>query len=83
MACPVQYPSGCIKVLDVYINLDFPGGASGKEPANAGSQVRSLGGEDPLKKEMVTHSSILVWKIPRTEEPGGLQSMGSQRVGHN
>ena len=36
MACPVQYPSGCIKLLDVYISLDFPGGASGKEPANAG-----------------------------------------------
>ena len=43
--------------------------------------VRSLGWEDPLQK--ATHSSILAWKIPRTEEPGGLQSMGSQRVGHN
>ena len=40
--------------------------------------VRSLGGEDPLKKEMATHSSILAWKIPWTEEPGELQSMGSQ-----
>ena len=39
--------------------------------------------EDPLKQEMATHSSILAWKIPRTEEPGGLQSMGSQRVGYN
>ena len=45
-------------------------------------QVRSLGQEDPLEKEMVIHSSILAWRIPRTEEPGGLQSMGSQRVGH-
>ena len=45
--------------------------------------VQSLGGEDPLEKEMVTHSSILAWKIPWTEEPGRLQSMGSQRVGHN
>ena len=42
--------------------------------------VRSLGQEDPLEKEMATHSSTLVWKIPRTEEPGGLQSMGLQRV---
>ena len=40
--------------------------------------VQSLGGEDPLEKEMATHSSILPWKIPWTEEPGGLQSMGSQ-----
>ena len=40
--------------------------------------VRSLGGEDPLEKEMATHSSILAWEIPWTEEPGGLQSMGSQ-----
>ena len=42
--------------------------------------VQSLGHEDPLEKEMATHSSIDAWKIPRTEEPGGLQSMGSQRV---
>jgi len=42
--------------------------------------VRSLGGEDPLKKERATHSSIPAWRIPWTEEPGGLQSMGSQRV---
>ena len=45
--------------------------------------VRSLGWEDPLEKEMVTHSSILAWRIPWTEEPGKLQSTGSQRVGHN
>ena len=42
-----------------------------------------LGLEDPLEKEMATHSSSLAWKIPYTEEPAGLQSMGSQRVGHN
>ena len=42
--------------------------------------VRSLGQEDPLKKEMATHSSILAWRIPWTEEPGGLQSMGSQKL---
>ena len=46
-------------------------------------QVRSQGQEDPLEKGMATLSSILAWKIPWTEEPGGLQSMGSQRVGHN
>ena len=46
-----------------------------------GTWVQSLGWEDPLDKEMGTHSSILVWRIPWTEEPGGLQSMGSQRVG--
>ena len=45
--------------------------------------VQSLAHEDPLEKEMVTHSSILAWKIPWTEQPGGLQSMGSQRVRHN
>ena len=44
---------------------------------------RSLGGEDPLEEEMATHSSILAWRIPWTEEPGGLQSMGSLRVGHD
>ena len=44
------------------------------------TQVQSLGWEDPLEKEMATHSSTLAWKIPWTEEPGGLQSMGSQRV---
>ena len=44
--------------------------------------VQSLGWEDPLEKETATHSSTLAWRIPWTEEPGGLQSMGSQRVGH-
>ena len=47
------------------------------------TQVRSLGWEDPLEKEMATHSSTLAWRIPWMEEPGGLQSMGSQRVGHD
>ena len=47
------------------------------------SWVRSLGQEDPLEKAMATHSSTLAWKIPWTEEPCRLQSMGSQRVGHN
>ena len=52
-------------------------------PAMQETGVRSLGWEDPLEKEMATHSSILAWKIPWTEEPGRLQSMGSQRVGHD
>ena len=47
------------------------------------TQVQSLGQEDPLEKEMSTHSSIFDWRIPWTGEPGGLQSMGSQRVGHD
>ena len=45
--------------------------------------VQSLGQEDPLEEEMATHSIILAWEIPWTDEPGGLQSMGLQRVGHN
>ena len=49
-------------------------------PAMQDTQIRFLGQEDPLEKEMVTHFSILVWRIPWTEEPGRLQSMGSQRV---
>ena len=52
-------------------------------PAVREIQVRSVGGEDPLEKEMATPSSILSWKIPWTEEPGRLQPMGSQRVGHD
>ena len=52
-------------------------------PAMRETQVRSLGQEDPVEKEMATHSSILAWRIPWTEEPGGLQSMQSQRVGHD
>ena len=52
-------------------------------PAMPETRVPSLGREDPLEKEMATHSSTLAWKIPWTEEPGMLQSMGSQRVGHD
>ena len=59
----------------------FPHGAVVKNvPANT---VWSLGGEDPLEKEMATHSSILAWRIPWTEEPGRLQSMGLQRIRHD
>ena len=63
---------------------DFPHGWDGKDlPIVQEMQVPSLGREDPLEKELATHSSILAWRIPWMEEPGGLQSMGSQRVGHD
>ena len=52
-------------------------------PAMQETGVQSLGWEDPLEKGMATHSSILSWRIPWTQEPGGLQSMGSKTVGHN
>ena len=52
-------------------------------PAMQETQVLSLAWEDPLEKGVATHSSILAWRVPWTEEPGRLQSMGSQRVGHN
>ena len=52
-------------------------------PAMQETPVQSLGREDPLEKEMVTHSSLLAWEIPWTEEPGRLQSVGSQRVRHD
>ena len=61
----------------------FPGGSDGKESAWNQIRVWSLGGEDPLENEMASHCSILAWRMPWTEEPGGLQSMGSQRVRHN
>ena len=51
-------------------------------PANQESRVRSLGREDPLEKTMAAHSSDPAWRVPGTEGPGGLQSVGSQRVGH-
>ena len=52
-------------------------------PGMRETQVQSLGREDPLEKEMAAHSSVLAWRIPWTEGPGGLQCMGSQRVGHD
>ena len=62
----------------------FPSGSDGKASVyNAETRVQSLGPEDLLEKEMATHSSILAWRIPWTEEPGGLPSLGSQRVGHD
>ena len=70
--------------INVYPYMGFPGGSDGKESAyNAGNLGLILGQEDPLEKEMATHSSILTWRIAWTEEPGGLQSMRSQRIRHN
>ena len=65
------------------LHLGFPGGSVVKNPpAKQEMWVQSLGQEDPLEKE-TANSSILAWEIPRTEEPGGLQSMGSQKLRHN
>ena len=63
--------------------VDFPGGSDGKVSTMWETGVQSLLREDPLEKEMAPHSSILAWKIPWMEEPGRLQSMGSQRVRHD
>ena len=67
--------------------MSFPGGSDGKAVKHLSAMwetwVRSLGRESPLEKEMATHSSTLTWKIPWMEEPGRLQSKGSQRVGHD
>ena len=68
--------------------LGFPGGTVVKDPPANGEDARetcsqSPGREDRLEKEIATHSNILAWKIPWTEESGGLQPMGSQRVGHD
>ena len=68
--------------LSLHGILGLPRGSVSKEsPCNPGTQVQSLGQEDPLEKEMTTHSSILAWEIPWIEEPGGLQSMGSEELG--
>ena len=65
-------------------SLGFAGGSVAQNPpAKQETQLQSLGREDPLEKEMATHSSILAWRIPWIKEPGGLQFMGSQIVGHS
>ena len=80
----------CILILQLFYNSGFylimglPCGSDGKVSAcNVGDWVRSLAWEDLLEKEMATHSSTLAWRIPWTEEPGGLQSMELQRVRHD
>ena len=79
-----------IKTVIIGMKIDmkgFPGGARGKEPCQCRKlkerQAPTLGQEDPLEEGMATHSSILAWRIPWREEPGGLQSMKSQRAGHD
>jgi len=85
-------PGTIITYLDftwgVRVFLGFPGGASGKEPAcqfrrHKRSGLASLNGENPLEEGMATYSSILAWRIPKIEEPGGLQSIALQRVDHD
>ena len=74
-------------MLKIEGTIGFPGGLEVKNPATMQviqeTQVQSLGWEDPLEEGMTTHSSIVAWEIPKAEESGGLQSMGSQRVGHD
>ena len=86
-----DYYALCCKVVSAQTNIltdialfGFPGGSDGKASAcNVGDPGLSPGSEDPLEKEMATHSSTLAWRIPWTEEPGGLQFTGSQRVEHD
>ena len=71
---PLSYP---FYNEPVHVSKGFPGGSVVKNlPAKQETQVQSLGGEDPLEEDMATHSRILAWEIPWTEEPGRLQSMG-------
>ena len=70
-------------MLTLYRNLVSMAQLVKNLPTMQETWVLSLAWEDPLEKEMAAHSSVLAWKIPWTEEPGGLQSMGSQRVRHN
>ena len=63
--------------------VGFFGGLGGKDSAVQEARVLSLGQEDSLEKGMATHFSVLAWRIPWTEDLGGLQSMGSQRIGHD
>ena len=68
----------------LFLLMGFPGGSDGKESAcDVETWVQSPGWEEPLVEGMATQSSILAWRISRTEKPGGLQSMGSQRVRHD
>ena len=81
-----RFPEGLRRAIWGFLVPRLPKWLSAKESAcqcrREKTRVRSLGWEDPLEEEMATHSSILAWKIPRTEEPGGLQFTGWQRSGH-
>ena len=79
---PLYHTSGFKDMLRNITGF-LSGSAVKKLPVMQDTRVRSLGEEDPLEKGMVTHSSILAWRIPWTEEPRGLQSIGSQRGGHD
>ena len=79
-----QTQASCIAGRSKPLILGFPSGSAVKNPSAMQEMwIQSLGQEDPLEEGMATHSSILAWRIPWTEESGGLQSMESQRVGHN
>ena len=83
----VMWSNGSISFFCMWLS-SYPGASLAAQivkhlPTMRETRVWSLGWEDPLEKEMATHSSILTWKMPWTEEPGRLQSMGSQRVGHD
>ena len=81
--CRIYLNSFCF-IKCIHFPTGFPGGSVVKTlPANAEDVGAFLGWEDPPEEEMATHSSILTWKIQWTEKHGGLQSMGSQRVGHD
>ena len=70
--------------MSLLLGSGNPGGSADRAfPAMRQTQLQSLGGEDSLEKGIAIHSSILAWRVPWTEEPGGLQSMGLQRVRHN
>ena len=78
----MSVPSSAVYVTSGYL-FNSNGSVVKNLSANAGDMDSIPGWKDPLEKGMATHSSILAWRIPWTEEPGGLQSMGSQRVGHD
>ena len=86
ISLPVDRHVGCFQSLTVS-NKDTMASLVGQRikrlPAMEETQIQSLGGEDPLEKEIATNSSIFAWRIPWTEEPGRLQSSGSLRVGHD
>ena len=80
---PAECCKGFIGLGLGFIRLGFPGGSDGEESACSAGDPGSISGlKDPLEDEMATHSSILTWEVPWTEKPGGLQSLGSERVRH-
>ena len=81
--CPLQMVIAAVKLKDAYSLASLVAQMVKRLPAMWETQVRSLGWEDSLEKEVATHSSTLAWRIPWTEEPGRLRSMGSQRVRHD